>query len=82
MCFVTSVKTLFQAVSASSSFRLAYLKLKAFGSESVSFSNESVSFANESLSIACQLQAFPYGPAKVGCPLLCPSYPKSGQGAK
>lgn len=66
MCFVTSAKTLSPAVSASSSCRLAYLKLKAFGSESVSF-------ANESVSIACELQPFPYGPAKAGCPLVCPN---------
>lgn len=82
MCFVTSAKTLSLAVSASSSCRLAYLKLKAFGSESVSFSSESVSFASESVSIACELQPFPYGPAKAGCPLMCPSYPESGRGAK
>lgn len=62
---MTSAKTLFQAVPASSSCRLAYLRLKAFGSESVSFTSESVSFtservsfANESVSIACQLQPF------------------------
>lgn len=72
---MTSAKTLSQAVSARSSCRLAYLKLKAFTSESVSF-------ASESVSIACKLQPFPYGPERAGCPLVCPSYPESGQGGK
>lgn len=57
---MTSVKTQSQAVSASSSCRLAYLKLKALA-------NESVSFASESVSLPCELRLFHYAPAKPGC---------------
>lgn len=58
-----------QAVPASSSCRLTYLKLKAFASESVSF-------ASESVSIPCELQLF----RSVALP--CPSYAVSGQGGQ
>lgn len=68
MFYDLNKNTVSLAVSASSSCRLADLKLKAFASESVSFTSESVSFANESVSIPCELQLFPYAPVKPGCP--------------
>lgn len=77
---MTSVKTESQAVSASSSCRLAYFKLKARA-------NESVSFASESVSLPCELKLFHYAPAKPSCwqwlwYVLRPSCAASGQGGQ
>lgn len=52
MYIMTSVKALSQAVSASSSCSLAYLKLEVF--------------TNESVSLPYKINLFRYAPAKLG----------------
>lgn len=58
MSIMTSVKTLSRVVSASSSCRLAYLKLEAF--------TKLEAFMNESVSLPCKTKLFRYAPAKLG----------------